>query len=114
MIVAAAVSTSTSASERVDVSTARTLCVSTIRTAVTINTPASAASGIWATTSVKHSTISSNTRACTTADSRVRAPARTLTAVRAIAPVAGIPPNKGDTRLASPWPNSSRLGSWRG
>ena len=45
-IVAAAVSTSTTASERVERSTARTLWTSTIRTAVTISTPASAASGI--------------------------------------------------------------------
>ena len=35
----------------------------------------------------------------------MRAPARTLTAVRAIAPVAGMPPNNGDTMFARPWPN---------
>ena len=35
------------------------------------------------------------TMACTIAATRVRAPARTLTAVRAIAPVAGMPPNSG-------------------
>ena len=41
---------------------------------------------------------------------RVRPPERTFTAVRAMAPVAGMPPNRGAMTLASPWPNSSRLG----
>ena len=58
-------------------------------------------------------TIAASTTACTSAASREAAPARTLTAVRAIAPVAGTPPNSGATRLARPWPNSSRSGSWR-
>ena len=47
----AAVSTSTRASERVECRTARTLWMSTMRTAVTISTPASAANGILATRS---------------------------------------------------------------
>ncbi len=34
-----------------------------------------------------------------------------FTAVRAMAPVAGIPPNSADAMLAAPWPNSSRSGS---
>ena len=45
-IVAVAVITSTTASGRVARTTARTLWISTIRTAVSISTPASAASGI--------------------------------------------------------------------
>ena len=36
-----------------------------------------------------------------------------LTAVRAIAPVAGIPPNKPDAIDASPCPKTSRSGSTR-
>ena len=43
----------------------------------------------------------------------VRAPARTLVAVRAIAPVAGRPPNSGETMLATPWATSSTFGLWR-
>ena len=42
---------------------------------------------------------------------RVRAPDRTLTAVRAIAPVAGIPPKNPEATEARPCPTSSRLGS---
>ena len=53
------------------------------------------------------------TRAWVSAASREPAPERTLTAVRAIAAVAGTPPNSGVARLATPWPNSSRSGSWR-
>ena len=41
------------------------------------------------------------------------APARILVAVRAMAPVAGKPPNIGETMLAIPWPISSTLGLWR-
>ena len=97
-----AVTTSTIASLRVARSTARTLCGSTMRTAVTISTPASAASGIFDTSDPPRYTTATRTSACTTAATRVRAPARTLTAVRAIAPVAGMPPNNGDARLARP------------
>ena len=43
----------------------------------------------------------------------VRAPDRMLVAVRASAPVAGNPPNNGDTMLATPCANSSVLGLWR-
>jgi len=41
------------------------------------------------------------------------APERMLVAVRAMAPVAGSPPNMGDIILATPWPMSSTLGLWR-
>ena len=40
----------------------------------------------------------------------VRAPARTLVAVRAMAPVAGSPPNSDEPRLAAPWASNSALG----
>jgi len=35
-----------------------------------------------------------------------------LVALRAMAAVAVMPPNSGATRLPSPWPISSPLGSW--
>ena len=68
-MVAAAVRTSTTASDRVEVSTARTLWGSTMRTAVTMSTPARAASGIWETRPPRNSTISRSTTAWTTAAS---------------------------------------------
>jgi hypothetical protein len=89
----------------------RTLCTSIIRIAVTINTPASAASGIFATSGPQKYTTNTKTIEWTIAETRVRAPALTLTAVRAIAPVAGMPPNNGDAKFARPWPNNSRSGS---
>src|SRR3954453_14106662 len=54
--------------------------------------------------------IAASTAAWMSAARRDPAPERTLTAVRAIAPVAGTPPNRGAARLARPWPNSSRSG----
>src|SRR5437763_15307043 len=41
------------------------------------------------------------------------APERMLVAVRAIAPVAGSPPNIGETMFATPRPISSTFGLWR-
>src|SRR5690606_41926493 len=41
--------------------------------------------------------------ACRMPDIGERAPARTLVAVRAIAPVAGNPPNSAEPMLATPW-----------
>ena len=43
----------------------------------------------------------------------VRPPFLTLVAVRAIAPVAGIPPKRADATLAMPCPTSSTLDLWR-
>ena len=43
------------------------------------------------------------------AERRVRAPERTLTAVRAIAPVAGMPPTRPQALEASPWPSLALL-----
>src|SRR5262249_18452159 len=45
-----------------------------------------------------------------TADKGERAPKRILVVVRAIAPVAGMPPKKGQTILATPKAMSSALG----
>ncbi len=85
-----------------------------MRTAVTMSTPARAASGMRATRPAPATTTSTRATEWTMAATRVRAPARTLTAVRAMAPVAGMPPKSGETMLARPWPNSSRSGScWR-
>lgn len=41
------------------------------------------------------------------------APLFTLVAARAIAPVAGMPPNRGATILATPWATSSMFERWR-
>ena len=111
--VARKVRASTKASLRETRTSARRLDTSTIRTAVAMSTPARAASGIQPTTGARASTTTSSTTECTTAASRDRAPDRTLTAVRAIAAVAGMPPSSGEAMLARPWPNSSRSGSWR-
>ena len=70
--------------------------------AVAISTPARAASGMSETQRAATSTTTSRTSAWVSAASREVAPARTFTAVRAIAAVAGMPPNSGDARLASP------------
>src|SRR5574339_616140 len=48
----------------------------------------------------------------TTADTGVRAPARTLVAVRAMAPVTGMPPTIGTTMLAAPCATSSAFELW--
>ena len=46
---------------------------------------------------------------CMTPDTGLTAPEPIFVAVRAIAPVAGIPPNNGVMIFAIPWPNNS---SW--
>ena len=105
------VSASTAASLRVDRARASSDALSIICTAVAKSTPASAASGIRLTSGPAVKTITARTPACTTAESFDVAPARTFTAVRAMAPVAGTPPNTGAARFARPCPNSSRSGS---
>ncbi len=42
----------------------------------------------------------------------VRPPAFTLAAVRAMAPVAGMPPNRTEAMLPMPWAHSSVLARW--
>ena len=99
------------ASLRVERMSARMELVSTILTVVANSTPASAASGIFETIGAAAKTAISSTIECEAAARRELAPARTFTAVRAMAAVAGMPPKIGAARLASPWPNSSRSGS---
>ena len=106
--------TRTAASPRVERSRAPRLDTSTIWMAVASRTPASAASGMQAThCDATRIDDAAAPRDWVTAASRERAPERTLTAVRAMAAVAGMPPNSGTTRLAMPCPNSSRSESCR-
>ena len=56
------------------------------------------------------SSMPSSVIACTIPATGVRAPERMLVAVRAIAPVAGSPPNIGDAMLATPCAISSTFG----
>ena len=53
------------------------------------------------------STTASSVSACTMPETGVVAPARKFVAVRAIAPVTGMPPMVGTTMLATPWAISS-------
>lgn len=99
------------ASERVERISVRIDPASTIRTQVANKTPERAASGMSETSGAAAKITTSNTREWVTAASRELAPARMLTAVRAIAAVAGTPPNVGTMTLAKPWPKSSRSGS---
>ena len=55
----------------------------------------------------------SRNRACSIPASGVCAPARTLVAVRAMAPVAGRPPKAAEAILATPIPTSSCPERWR-
>ena len=58
-------------------------------------------------------TAASTVSACTMAAIGERAPERTLVAVRAMAPVAGMPPKNGVTMLPMPSASSSASGSCR-
>ncbi len=51
--------------------------------------------------------------ACVIPATGVRPPCLTFVAVRAIAPVAGIPPNKGAAMFAMPCATSSMFERWR-
>ena len=104
---------STKASLREARTRARRLDTSTIRTAVAMSTPASAASGIHADHGREGEHDDQQHDRVDDRGQPGPRPDRTLTAVRAIAAVAGMPPSSGETRLARPWPNSSRSGSWR-
>jgi hypothetical protein len=72
----------------------------TISTAVAIRIPASAARGICATHPAATSTTTRSRSAWVRAARRDVAPDRTLTAVPAIAAVAGMPPNSGETSVS--------------
>src|SRR5260370_15158837 len=75
--------------------------------------PASTAIGTKRTSGEANNTMHSNVNEWMMPAIGVWAPARMLVAVRAMAPVAGRPPNNGDTIFATPWPNNSTLGLWR-
>ena len=57
--------------------------------------------------------IRRRTAACTRPARHVRPPLLILVMVRAMAPVAGMPPKSGETMLANPCPTNSWLESWR-
>ena len=108
--VAAKVSSRVLRSARVAAMTGRSALRLTMRSAVITSTPPRAAIGMRATIGEANTMTPSSTTAWNTTASRVRPPVRALTAVRAIAPVAGRPPNRPEATLASPWPTSSRSG----
>ena len=81
--------------------------------ATNTNIAASAASGTWAASGAAISTIASKVAACTMPASGDAAPERTLVVVRAMVPVAGMPPKNGVMKLATPCAINSWLGSWR-
>src|SRR6185503_2310568 len=70
---------------------------------------ASTAIGMRPAQRPKKRVMSSRVSACTIPAMGVRPPFFTLVAVRAMAPVAGMPPNKGETTLATPCATSSML-----
>src|SRR6266545_1449947 len=71
--------------------------------------PASVAMGISPADRPKKRAMSSSVTECVIPATGVRPPFLTFVAVRAIAPVAGIPPNSGDTTFATPCASSSML-----
>ena len=109
-MVAAAVMTRTAASPRVERSSALRLETSTIWMAVASRTPASAASGIQATHCDATRTTSSSASGLGDGREPGRAPERTLTAVRAIAAVAGMPPNSGTREVGDALPEQLAVG----
>ena len=82
---------------------------STILTAVTTRTPPRTARGIRETTGAANRMTATMTSEWVIAATLVRAPARTFTAVLAIAPVAGMPPKNPVAMLANPCPIISRV-----
>ena len=79
----------------------------------TIMIPASAASGISFAWEPNSSKITVSVTAWMMPATGVRAPLRMFVAVRAIAPVAGIPPKSTEPMLPIPCPISSVSGRWR-
>ncbi len=70
---------------------------------------ASAQSGMRATSRPAKRRTQTRTKAWTTPATGVRPPLLMLVAVRAMAPVTGMPPKSGETTLATPWATSSML-----
>src|SRR4051812_21283696 len=79
------------------------------RHATTSTMAASTARGIRAAQRPKKSVMTRSTTACAMPATGVRPPLLMLVAVRAMAPVAGIPPKSGETMLAIPCATSSML-----
>ena len=77
------------------------------------NTPARHAIGIYCASGIRKRRISSRTTAWMIPAIGVLPPLLIFVIVRAMAPVAGIPPNKGATIFAAPCAISSVLESWR-
>ena len=77
--------------------------------ATIINTGAMLANGIWDANGANSNSVSSTNKPWMTPDILETAPDLILVAVRAIAPVAGIPPKNGVTIFAIPCPISSLL-----
>ena len=107
-MVTTAVSEKTIASEACALTTVNTRRRSTIFAAVTTRTAPRTASGILVTAGAASRMTATITSEWVIADTLVRAPERTLTAVRAMAPVAGMPPNSPVATFARPWPTISR------
>ena len=107
------VSRSTVTSARGLLSSARNVRQPLMLYDTTISTPARQAIGMYCANGIRNSRISSSTTAWTIPATGVRPPLLMLVIVRAIAPVAGIPPNSGVTRLAAPCAISSVFESWR-
>ena len=76
--------------------------------------PASTASGTCTASGAAASTTTTSVNACTSPDTGDVAPDRTLVTVRAMVPVAGMPPKNGTTKLATPCAISSWFGSCLG
>ena len=74
---------------------------------------ASVAIGMSSASGASTSMIASRVAAWTMPATGVRAPLRMLVTVRAIVPVAAMPPKSGETTLAMPCAISSWFGSWR-
>src|SRR5207244_2516456 len=81
--------------------------------ATTTRIAASVARGMSAAQRPKKSVIRSSVMAWVIPATGVRPPFFTFVAVRAIAPVAGIPPNSGDAIFATPCATSSMFERWR-
>ena len=82
---------------------------SAIFAATTKRTAANVVIGIRAARGIKTRRMMVSVIQCTIPAIGVRPPLRTLAAVLAIAPVAGIPPNNPEKIFPSPWPISSAL-----
>ena len=109
MTVSRKVTNSTATSERGFFIRARNVRHSLMLYDTTTSTPARQAIGIYCASGIRKRKISSSTTAWMTPATGVRPPLLILVIVRAMAPVAGMPPNRGVTTLAIPWATSSWL-----